>query len=173
MPVSDQSSEPWLRGLWPEVPVPVRPLFFSFELVREDLQKHAAGLTTDQLWTRVGDGPSVGFHIKHIGGSVDRLLTYLEGKQLDVLQLEYLKSESAGQHSFDDLYRELDQSLREAEARLMLLDLTDLYAPRYVGRKNLEVTAYGLLVHIAEHTQRHLGQIVTLSRVLRAGITKS
>src|SRR6185437_13828911 len=98
---------------------------------------------------------AVGFHMRHIGGSVDRLLTYLEGGQLSQQQLESVKQESAGEAGFAEVYEELDRKLRDAEQRLRTVDVSNLDAPRYVGRRRLESTVLGLLVHIAEHTQRH------------------
>ena len=159
--------EPWLRGALTGVPRPVMPLFFSFAQVREELQHHAADLAPHQLWKKVGNTAPVGFHMRHIGGSVDRLLTYLEGKQLSAQQLESVKRESLGEIGFAQVYEELDRKLRDAERRLKSLDVTDLYAARYVGRKRLESTVLGLLVHIAEHTQRHLGQAITTAKLVR------
>lgn len=163
----DPHVEPWLRGALDGVPRPVMPLFFSFALVREDIQHHAADLTPEQLWKAVGNNAPVGFHMQHMGGSVDRLLTYLEGGQLSEQQLASVKQESAGSAAFAKLYEELDRKLGDAERRLKTVDVSDLYAPRYVGRKRLESTVLGLLVHIAEHTQRHLGQAITTAKLVR------
>ena len=167
----EENVEPWLRGALAGVPRPVMPLFFSFEQVREDLKRHAGDLTTDQLWNQVGNNAPVGRHMRHMGGSIDRLLTYLEGKQLSEQQLESVKQESTGGTSFDEVYKDLDVKLRDAEQRLKDVDVTDLYAPRYVGRKRLESTVLGLLVHIAEHTQRHLGQAITTAKLVRESKT--
>jgi hypothetical protein len=143
------------------------PLFFSFAQVREDLERHASQLTPEQLWKAVGNNAPVGFHMRHIGGSADRLLTYLEGGQLSQQQLASIKKEATGEGDFSQVYQELDAKLRDAERRLKTVDLSDLYAPRYVGRKRLESSVLGLLVHIAEHTQRHLGQAVTTAKLVR------
>ncbi len=87
------SPEPWLRGPLAGVHPLVMPVFFSFAQVREDLAKHAQGLTDEQVWTVAG-GASVGFHLKHIAGSVDRITTYLLGSQLTEQQLQTLRQES-------------------------------------------------------------------------------
>ncbi len=165
--MADPHIEPWLRGALAGEPGPVLPLIFSSAQVREDLQHHAADLTPEQLWKKIGNNAPVGFHIRHIGGSVDRLLAYLEGGPLSVQQLASVKEEASGDQSFSQLYEELDRKLRDAERRLKALDVHDLYAPRYVGRKRLESTVLGLLVHIAEHTQRHLGQAITTAKLVR------
>jgi hypothetical protein len=159
--------EPWLRGALAGIPGPVMPLFFSFAQVREELQHHAADFTPHQLWKKIGNTAPVGFHMRHIGGSIDRLLTYLEGAQLSEQQLQSVKQESLGEAGFAEVYGDLDRKLRDAEQRLKTVDVSDLYAPRFVGRKRLESTVLGLLVHIAEHTQRHLGQAVTTAKLVR------
>jgi uncharacterized damage-inducible protein DinB len=166
----NESVEPWMRGPIDNVPLPVMPLFFGFAQVREELRKHCTGLTAEQMWRKVGDAAPLGFHLRHIGGSVDRLLTYLEERQLSPAQLTQLKDESMAGAGFEQLYGELDQSLSTAEKRLLQLDLTRFDAPRYIGRKRLEVTALGLVVHIAEHTARHLGQAVTTAKLIRKGV---
>ncbi|MFZ0593868.1 MAG: DinB family protein [Bryobacteraceae bacterium] len=167
MPVSQEHFEPWLRGRLEGVPLAVMPLFFCFANVREDLRRHVADLTTEEIWKKVGRNAAVGFHLRHIFGSVDRLLTYLEGGQLTEEQLEFLSRESAPGASFDELFTQLDRQLTAAEQRLMELDTSDLNAVRYVGRARLEVTFLGLLIHIAEHTQRHLGQAITTAKLVR------
>lgn len=159
--------EPWLRGRLEGVPAAVMPLFFCFASVREDLRRHVADLTTEQIWRKAGSNAPVGFHLRHIPGSVDRLLTYLEGAQVTREQLEFLKRESEPGASFDQLFEDLDRQLSAAEHRLMELDTSDLGAARYVGRRRLQVTFLGLLIHIAEHTQRHLGQAITTAKLIR------
>jgi hypothetical protein len=37
-----------------------------------------------------------------------------------------------------------------------------------VGRKKLPTTVIGLIVHLAEHTQRHVGQAVSAAKLARA-----
>jgi uncharacterized damage-inducible protein DinB len=167
MPESTPTIEPWLRGPIEGVAPAVMPLFFSFANVKEDIQKFASGLSPDQLWRKVGANAPVGFHMRHIPGSVDRLLTYLEGGQLTEQQLQYLKHEAEPGATFAQLFTGLEHQLAAAEERLRKLDASDLNAPRYVGRKRLQVTALGLLVHIAEHTQRHLGQAITTAKMVR------
>jgi uncharacterized damage-inducible protein DinB len=43
---------------------------------------------------------------------------------------------------------------------------------RFVGRAKLPSTVLGLLVHAAEHTMRHTGQLLVTVQVLRADGTK-
>jgi uncharacterized damage-inducible protein DinB len=159
--------EPWMRGPLPGVDPLVMPLFFSFTQVREDLARHTAGVTTDQLWQRVGALPSLGFHLRHIAGSVDRLATYLMNEQLTPEQLVFLKEEMTPGATLGELLTAIDETLRATESRLRSIDPATIHDPRYIGRKRLPTTVLGLLVHIAEHTQRHLGQAITTTKLVR------
>jgi uncharacterized damage-inducible protein DinB len=145
------------------------PVFHSFVQVREDVRKHISDLNETQLWVTPSGAAPVGFHLRHMAGSIDRLLTYLEGHELSSAQFAFLRNELRGEGTFDQLYAELDAALKDAERRLVDLDFRSLDQKRYVGRKRLETTGYGLLVHIAEHTQRHLGQALTTAKFVRSG----
>jgi uncharacterized damage-inducible protein DinB len=142
------------------------PVFFSFAQVREDLAHHLEGLTEAQLWHRFGK-VSIGFHLKHIAGSVDRLTTYLKRQQLSQEQLRALEEEHSPELPLPELLARVDASLANTESYLKTLDPKTLYEPRAVGRQALPTTVVGLIVHLAEHTQRHLGQAITLSGVVR------
>jgi uncharacterized damage-inducible protein DinB len=167
--MADEHAEPWLRGTLQDVPLPAMPLIYSFQMVREDIRRFAGDLTVEQLWRKLGNNAPVGFHMRHIGGSIDRLLTYLEERELTAAQLGSMQHEAGEGASFTELFDELDSRLNDAERRLKALPFSDLGATRYVGRKRLEVTVLGLLVHIAEHTQRHLGQAITTAKLVRSG----
>ena len=142
------------------------PVFFSFAQVREDLQRHVAGLRAEQIWKPVRGG-SIGFHLKHLAGSADRLTTYLFCGQLTAGQLASLAAESGGEEDAAELLALIDHELARSEERLLTLGERTLFEPRSVGRQRLPTTVLGLLVHLAEHTQRHLGQSITLAHLLR------
>jgi hypothetical protein len=142
------------------------PVFSSFAQVREDLAKHTAGLKGEQVW-RLAGGNSLGFQLKHIAGSVDRLTSYLVGEQLTHEQLEFLRQESLGGEELGDLLALVERSLTGAEKRLRRIDPSSIYDARSVGRRALPTTVVGLIVHLAEHTQRHLGQAITLAKIAR------
>ena len=169
--MADRSVEPWLRGALPGVPLPAMPIFFVFEQVREDLERFGTGLTAEQTWLSVEGNAPLGFHLRHMAGSVDRLLTYLEGGDLSEEQFSYLQSESVAGDDFNALYTQLCTVLDAAKARLLRLDLSDARRPCFVGRRRLQVTTWGLLVHLAEHTQRHLGQAITTAKYV-ASVSK-
>ncbi|MBV8070499.1 MAG: DinB family protein [Acidobacteriaceae bacterium] len=143
------------------------PVFFSFAQVREDLAKHLAGLTVEQIWRCTGSGSSIGFHLKHMAGSVDRLSTYLSGAPLSETQLESLRHEHDADQDVPRLLEEVSRALDASQAVLCRLDPATMFEPRMVGRRRLPTTVLGLLVHLAEHTQRHLGQVITLAQILR------
>jgi hypothetical protein len=159
--------EPWLRGPIPGVHPVIMPVLFSFAQVREDLALHTAGLSNQDVWNRVGSLPALGFQLRHIAGSVDRLITYLCGDQLSAQQLEALRAESVPGATLDELLAEVNASLGNAIERLRGIPPDSLYEPRFVGKKRLPSTVIGLLVHIAEHTQRHLGQAITTAKIAR------
>jgi hypothetical protein len=161
------SVEPWLRGPIPEVHPALAPVLHSFTQVREDLQHFTAGLSTDQVWKRLGAVPALGFQLRHIAASVDRLVTYLTGDQLSEIQIATLKAEAIPGGSLDELLAEVAASLEAAATRVRAIKPESLYDPRYVGKKRLPTTVIGLLVHVAEHTQRHLGQAITTAKVVR------
>jgi uncharacterized damage-inducible protein DinB len=159
--------EPWLRGPIEGVDAAVMPVFFSFAQVREDLARYVTSLTSEQLWRKTSSG-SIGFHLQHLAGSVDRLTTYLMGDQLSPAQLSALKDESEGAVDVPELLTRVDDALGDSERRLRTLDPASLYDARSVGRKALPTTVLGLIVHLAEHTQRHLGQVITLCKAAQS-----
>lgn len=160
------SSEPWLEGPIEGVPPLVQPLFHSFAQVRNELAQHTAHVSDKDLWKAVGDAPSLGFQLRHLAGSAERLATYLFGGQLSDQQLNALKSEPVPGATRAELLELVNVTLRQIEEHLRALDPGALYEPRYVGRKKRPTTVIGLLVHIAEHTQRHLGQAITTAKIL-------
>lgn len=163
--MSNSLPEPWLRGPIEGVPSHLMPVFHSFAQVREDLARHTAGLSTEDVWRRTGPLPSLGFQLRHIAHSVDRLVTYLCGGELTPAQLDSLQQEAAPGASLEELLHDVDAKLRDAEQRLRGIDPASLFEPRYVGKKRLPTTVLGLLVHVAEHTQRHLGQAITTAKL--------
>ena len=161
----DMLLEPWLRGPMPGVNPMTAPVLYALQQAREDLAKYTGGLTTRQIWAMpYGMGP-IGFHLRHIAGSTDRLITYLEAKQLSEAQLQTLQAEKEPGASCQELLAEVDSSFCRAEAVVRSIDSASLIEPRYVGRKQLPTTVIGLLTHIAEHIQRHVGQVISAAKL--------
>ena len=159
-----------MRGPIEGVDPMVAPLFFSFQQAREDLAGFTEGMTPDQLWARPFGQNPVGREIRHIGGSIDRLVTYLEGKALSDGQLRELSSEFDPGAPREELLEELNRQLARAEAVVRGIDPKTYGEVREVGRKKLPTTVIGLIVHIAEHTQRHVGQAIGVAKLSRATI---
>jgi hypothetical protein len=143
-------------------------VLYAFQQAREDLATHTDGLTDEQIWARPFGLAPLGFQLRHIGGSVDRLTTYLLGKQLDEVQLAALQAEMEPGESREQQLARVNEALAQAEARIRSIDPATFAEPRVVGRKRLPTTVIGLLVHIAEHTQRHVGQAISAAKLARA-----
>lgn len=161
-------SEPWLGGPIEGLDPLLAPLFFSFEQTRQELAVHTVGLSPDDVWSRPFGMTPMGFHIRHIGGAADRLATYMRGEQLSEAQMARLKSESQPGSDVAQLLADLHADFARVEQCVQNLDPGTLREARGVGRKMLPTTVHGLIVHIAEHTQRHLGQAITTAKLLRA-----
>lgn len=160
--------EPWLRGTYPEVPAVGRAVLHAFDLALDDLTKWTEGLTDAEVHLKPLGLPSVAFHLRHIARSTDRLLTYAEGGQLTAEQLTVLKTEQTGDESLAELLGEVEASFSNAEGRARTLATADFNLFRGVGRKQLPTSIGGALIHVADHTQRHVGQVVTTAKVLKA-----
>jgi len=160
--------EPWLRGTVAEIHAVPRAAVHALQLANEDIQHWCCPLSDAQLNARPWGIAPVAFHIRHIARSVDRLLTYAEGTSLDDRQLEALRTELEPRAFHDEIFSELASALAGAEKRIRAFNASRLEELRKVGAKQLHTTLGGLLVHIAEHTQRHVGQAVTTSKILSA-----
>jgi len=99
---------------------------------------------------------------------VDRILSYAEGKQLTEAQLAALRAEQAGEETLAELLTEVEASFSNAAGRIRVLATADFDTFRGVGRKQLPTSIGGALIHVADHTQRHVGQVVTTAKVLLA-----
>jgi uncharacterized damage-inducible protein DinB len=160
--------EPWLRGPNLAIHPIARPLAHSLTQVREDLQRWTGDLSAEELWARPMGLGAVGFHIRHIARSADRLTTYVEGRQLSEDQMNALRSESDPGASRDELFEELEACLVRCESVVEALDPRTWFDAREVGRKRLPTTVGGLVTHIAEHCQRHVGEAIVTAKVVKA-----
>jgi len=167
-PVSVPYVEPWLRGTHADVPAVGRAVLHALDLALDDLTKWTEGLTDNQIHAQPLGLTSVAFHLRHIAGSTDRLLTYAEGKQLTEEQLATLKAEKLGDETLAMLLAEVEVAFSKAAERVRVLATADFDTFRGVGRKQLPTSIGGALVHVADHTQRHVGQVVTTAKVINA-----
>ncbi len=172
--------EPWLRGTLTEVEPVRRAVLHALELAGEDAERWTAGLTDADMFARPSGLPPVAFQLRHISRSLDRLLTYVESEVpvsskltvgeyriLSEAQIEELASEMSGEGSAAEVMAEFRAGLARAMRRVRAVAPGQFAEARWVGRKRLLTTVVGLLVHCAEHTQRHVGQMVTTVKVLR------
>jgi uncharacterized damage-inducible protein DinB len=161
--------EPWLRGPIPGIDPCIAPVLYAFQQAREDLAVCVDGLSPAQIWARPYGFGSVGFHIRHIAGSTERLFSYLQGRDLSPAQVTAAAAEEEpGNQNGDGLLAEMDRVFASAEGVLRSIDPATLPDPRWVGRKRLPATVAGLLSHIAEHTQRHIGQAISAAKLAKA-----
>jgi uncharacterized damage-inducible protein DinB len=160
--------EPWLRGTHSDVPAVGRAILHALDLATDDLIKWTDGLSDIEVHAQPLGLMSVASHLKHIARSTDRLLTYAEGGQLSSEQLTALKGESTGTETLAELLAEVEAAFSNASERVLVLSTADFNTPRAVGRKQLPTSIGGALIHVADHTQRHVGQVVTTVKVLKA-----
>ncbi|WP_158793902.1 DinB family protein [Granulicella sp. L60] len=158
--------EPWLRGTLTEVDAVRRQVLHALELAAEDVDRWCAGLSDAEMNARPFGLAPVAFHLRHIARSLDRLLTYAEGRALDGAQMDALASELAGGAVAEEVLAEVLAGLGEAQRRVRMISAARYEEARGVGRAMLPSTVGGLLVHCAEHTQRHVGQAVTTANVV-------
>ncbi len=157
--------EPWMRGTHEEVPAVPRAVIHALELAREDVQQWCGHLTDDEWNLRPQGLAPAAFQVRHIAGSIDRLLTYAEGEQLTGAQLEQMKSEMDSKAKGQEIMAEFEAALTQAEKRIRAFAGSDLEARRTLGRKALPTSVGGLLVHVADHTSRHVGQAVVTAKL--------
>ena len=166
---SERLPEVWLRGPLPGVSAVLMPAAHCLLQCREEIATVAASLTTEQLWARPGGAASAGFHLRHIAGSIDRLLTYARGSQLDRTQMVALRAEGEPGTPPDDAATVLASAHAAIDSAVATLRATpddQLFALREVGRAALPSNVFGLLFHVAEHTHRHTGQLVTTAKIV-------
>lgn len=164
--------EVWLRGLLvPEVPPLLQPVAHALLQAAEEVRRVVEPLPVTHLWVRPGGAASVGFHVRHATGSLDRLFTYARGEGLSADQRAFLDTEAepgSPPEEAASLVSAFERQVDRALAQLRATPESTLLETRGVGRLRLPSTVIGLLVHAAEHTQRHVGQIVTTARIVQA-----
>jgi uncharacterized damage-inducible protein DinB len=174
--ISTPYAEPWLRGTHTDVPAAGRAVLHAVELALDDLTKWTAGLTDAEVHAEPLGLTSIAFHLRHIARSTNRILTYAEGEKLSAEQLALLKSEQGGaeqesegkRESLAELLAEVEVAFTDAADRIRVLATANLDTPRFVGRKQLPTSIGGAMIHVADHTQRHVGQVVTTAKVITA-----
>ena len=160
--------EAWLSGPIEGIPPLLMPVAHALVQARRELEV-VRGLSADDLWARPGDAASVGFHLRHIPGVIDRLLTYADERGLSEEQMAYLRAEGDPAPPLPDaaeLLLAVDAAVERALAATASVEERELLGARTVGRAALPTNLLGLLFHIADHVQRHAGQVVTTVKVV-------
>lgn len=160
--------EVWMRGPVEQVPPLLQPVAHALLQAVEDAEDKLINITPAALWQRPNGVASVGFHLLHMGGVVDRMFTYALEQPLSETQFAALKAETEIHDNLTaaDLVSGFKQQVAEAIQQLKQTKETALTATRYLGRKRIPVTLMGLLFHAAEHIQRHIGQALVTARML-------
>jgi len=162
--------EVWLRGPLPDMPALLQPVAHALLQAREELNELMAGFPDDKLWDKVLGVASPGFHLQHLTGVLDRLFTYAREEALTEQQLAYLSKEGKPTeivYTTIELVAAFNTQVDKALAQLSRADSATLTDFRPVGRGKLPSTLIGLYTHSAEHTMRHLGQLLVTVRVVK------
>lgn len=162
-------TEAWQRGPVPGFEPLLMPVVHALIQVREDLERLAGEVPDRHVWMRPGGAASIGFHVRHAGGALDRLFTYARGEALSDAQRLALRQEGeAGDPPapLAAVVRDVNRLVDTALDQLRSIPTDALLHERRVGRAGLPSTVIGLLFHAAEHSTRHVGQAITTARVL-------
>ncbi|HZF13545.1 MAG TPA: DinB family protein [Thermoanaerobaculia bacterium] len=163
--------EVWLRGPVADVLPLLQPVAHALLQAAEEVNRVVVPLAAGPLWARPGGAPSVGFHVRHAAGSLDRLFTYARGEALSAEQRAFLANEAepgTSPPSAATLAQEFEHQVDRALVQLRATAESILLERRGVGRQQLPSTVLGLLFHAAEHTQRHVGQMITTAKIVQA-----
>ena len=145
------------------------PVAHALVQAREDLQRLASDVPAEQVWLRPGGAASIGFHVKHLGGALDRLFTYARGERLTDAQKEALRAEGepgTPPTSLLDLVNDASAQIDRALDQLRRTSRDQLLEHRGIGRAQLPSNVLGVLFHAAEHSTRHAGQVITTAKIL-------
>ena len=160
----------WLQGPIAGVPAMLQPVAHALVEADEDVQSLVPSLSIEEVWRRPNGAASVGYHVRHAAGSLDRLFTYARGESLNAWQLETLAAEKLmGRDTATarELAADFSAAVGRAVAQLRATSERDLLALREVGRARLPSNVIGLLVHAGDHTYRHVGQAITTAKIVK------
>jgi len=160
--------EAWLDGKLENFSLVKMPAAHALAQARYEIE-NAPELNSEELTARPNNASSAAFHLKHIAGSIDRLLTYARDENLSEKQFEFLKLETSenADLNFENLQSEAVKAIDDALEFLKNIPEENLFDTRFVGREKLPSNVFGLLFHIAEHAARHVGQFVTTAKIVK------
>lgn len=162
--------ESWQEGEIEGVSKFLQPAAHALIQAARDLETATKSLTWEEVWMKPnGVAPSIGFHLQHIAGSIDRLLTYARGDVLSAAQFDFLANETESGEQYSTAFELTAEALQAIAVAVEMIRQTPddaLFETRLVGREKLPTTVFGLLFHIAEHTMRHTGQVITTAKIV-------
>lgn len=161
--------EVWLRGPLSEIPVLMQPIAHALLQAQEEVHTLMADFPNNLLWERPANVASPAFHLQHLTGVLDRLFTYARGESLNQTQLSALVAEGKFNEAINvnELLSAFDNQIEQSISALENIDEKILTEAREVGRAKLPSTVIGLLTHSAEHTTRHVGQLLVTVKILK------
>lgn len=162
--------EVWLRGPVENIPSLLQPIAHALLQAREEVNELLEGFPNELLWEKPAGAASTGFHLQHLRGVLDRMFTYAQGRQLDEEQFAALKDEGDSKQAKAtavELLEAFNAQVDKALKNLGNIDEGKLSEHRSVGRAQLPSTLMGCLFHAAEHTMRHLGQLIVTIRMVK------
>jgi uncharacterized damage-inducible protein DinB len=163
--------EYWLRGPVVGVSALLQPVAHTLLQARDEVTSAMQNFPDKKLWGKPAGLASVGFHLQHLRGVLDRLFTYAKSESLTQQQLEALANEGKpypGNMTVQELLAAFHLQVEISLEQLKHTDETTLATARGVGRVKLPSTVLGLLFHAAEHTMRHTGQLMVTASVIVA-----
>jgi uncharacterized damage-inducible protein DinB len=159
--------EVWLRGPVENIPALLQPAAHAILQAREEVNALMKTFPEEKLWEKPSGVASVGFHLLHLSGVLDRLFTYAKGNPLSEEQLAALKQETQPHDvTVKQLVNNFNEQVDKAIKQLSKTPENTLLDKRGVGRAQLPSNVLGLLFHAAEHTMRHTGQLLVTARIL-------
>jgi hypothetical protein len=167
-----QELEVWQRGPLPGITPILQPVGHALLQAREEVELYLESFPDRLLWVKLAGMASAGFHLQHLSGVLDRVFTYARGEKLNAFQFEQLEAEGKDIPEGLTVSTLLDRFRKQVDQAMEQLRTTDpatLADYRGVGRAGLPSTVIGLLVHGAEHTMRHVGQLMVTVKVLAHG----
>lgn len=168
-----QQKEVWQRGPLPDITPLLQPVAHALLQAREEVNEYMQDFSSVLLWERPAGMASPGFHLQHLSGVLDRVFTYAKGEGLSTFQFAQLGEEGKdAEHGYTtkELVERFDRQVDLALEQLRATDPAILPDYRGIGRAGLPSTVIGLLVHAAEHTMRHVGQLMVTAAVLKKGV---
>jgi hypothetical protein len=166
-----QELEVWQRGALPNLITLLQPVAHALLQASEEVELYMKDFPNELLWVRPADLASPGFHLQHLTGVLDRVFTYARGEKLSGVQFEELYQE--GKDTLDGLHADLLVGKFIVQVKIAIEQLRNtpeaiLTEYRGVGREGLPSTVIGLFVHGAEHTMRHVGQLMVTMKIIQS-----